>query len=63
MQIWSLETGLLLVTGRGHTGEISDLSLSADGSMVASGSVDGDVRIWSMMVGTAKEYHIPAVCR
>jgi WD40 repeat protein len=43
-------TGLLLVTARGHTGEISDLSLSADGSMVASGATDADVRVWSLQV-------------
>jgi WD40 repeat protein len=50
MQVWCVTTGLLLVTARGHTGEISDLSLSADGSMVASGATDADVRVWSLQV-------------
>jgi WD40 repeat protein len=50
LQVWCVRTGLLLVTARGHTGEISDLSLSADGSMVASGATDADVRVWSLQV-------------
>eukprot|EP00879_Flechtneria_rotunda_P021180 GHRR01022312.1.p1 GENE.GHRR01022312.1~~GHRR01022312.1.p1 ORF type:complete len:402 (+),score=137.36 GHRR01022312.1:1604-2809(+) len=52
IKVWSLETGLLLVTSRGHTGEISDLSLSADGRLVASGATDTDVRVWSMQPET-----------
>lgn len=50
VQVWCVQTGLLLVTARGHTGEISDLSLSADGTMVASGATDADVRVWSLQV-------------
>jgi WD40 repeat protein len=53
MQVWSLQTGLLLVSARGHTGEVSDLALSCDGALLASGATDGEVRVWSMQVRTA----------
>jgi WD40 repeat protein len=49
-QIWSLQTGLLLVTGHGHAGEVAALSLSCDGRLLASGATDGEVRVWSMQV-------------
>lgn len=49
-QVWSVQTGMLLVSARGHTGELADLSLSCDGQLLASGATDGEVRIWSMKV-------------
>ena len=33
---------------RGHEGEVLNLSFSPDGEYLASGSVDGTVRIWSI---------------
>jgi len=50
LQVWSVHTGLLLVSARGHTGEITDLSLSCDGELLASGATDAEVRVWSMKV-------------
>jgi WD40 repeat protein len=61
LQVWSVVTGLLLATARGHTGEISDLSLSADGSMVASGATDADVRVWSLQVIRSIAFMLPFV--
>jgi WD40 repeat protein len=52
VQIWSVQTGLLLVSCRGHTTEVSDLALSCDGQLLASGASDGEVRVWSMKVST-----------
>lgn len=45
-----MQTGMLLVSARGHTGELSDLALSCDGKLLASGATDAEVRIWSMQV-------------
>jgi WD40 repeat protein len=60
LQIWSVQTGMLLVSARGHTGELSDLSLSCDGKLLASGATDGEVRIWSMQVRRWLHYQIIA---
>lgn len=54
VQIWSVQTGLLLVTSRGHSGEVADLSLSCDGQLLASGATDGEVRVWSMKVSMSR---------
>lgn len=51
LQIWSLTTGLLLRTCRGHGNVINDLAVSEDNSMVASASEDMTTRVWSLKVG------------
>ena len=49
-QIWSLTTGALQTTLRGHTSVINDLSISCDDSAVASASEDCIVRVWGLQV-------------
>jgi hypothetical protein len=49
-QIWSLEHALLLVSCRGHEGEITDLAVSCDNTMVASSSNDTTIRCWDLKV-------------
>ena len=51
VKIWAVATGLLRCSCRGHDAEISDLSVNCDNSMVASSSVDGDVRVWRLHGG------------
>ncbi len=46
IKIWSSRSGQLLSTLRGHSGEVCDLSLSYDNTMLASGSLDKSVRVW-----------------
>src|SRR5262249_885123 len=36
---------------RGHSGEVTSLAFSADGSLLASGSFDGTVRLWDPAAG------------
>ena len=50
-QIWSVESALLLASCRGHQGEVTDLAISADNSIVASSSNDAVIRCWSLQVG------------
>ena len=50
-QIWCAETGALLKTCRGHEQEVTDFAVSADNAVVASGSIDKTVRVWSLQVG------------
>ncbi|PSC70372.1 WD40 YVTN repeat-like-containing domain,Bromodomain isoform [Micractinium conductrix] len=52
VKIWSTVTGLLQASCRGHDAEITDLSVSADNSLMASSSMDGTVRVWQL--GAAK---------
>ena len=41
--MWSSDQGQLLATLRGHAAEVTDMSLSPDNSMIASGSLDKTV--------------------
>ena len=50
LQVWSAQTGLLQCSCRGHTAEITDLSVSADNALFASASNDRTVRTWSLKV-------------
>lgn len=50
VKIWCARTCLLLGALRGHRGEITELTLSspAAGTLLASSSNDGDVRVWDL---------------
>ena len=46
LKVWSSSSGQLHATFRGHTAEITDMTISCDNSMIASGSLDKTVRVW-----------------
>ena len=46
LKVWSSGSGQLLATLRGHSAEVTDISLSFDNTMIASGSLDKSVRVW-----------------
>lgn len=46
LKVWSSRSGQLLATLRGHSAEVTDISLSPDNTMIASGSLDKSVRVW-----------------
>lgn len=50
LQIWSSQTALLLRSCRGHDGEVTDLAINMESSMVASSSNDQTIRCWSLQV-------------
>ncbi len=52
MQIWSVQTALLLRSCRGHDGEVTDLAINLDSTMVASSSNDTTIRCWSLKACT-----------
>ena len=51
VQMWSMQTGLLRMTCRGHDGEVTDLAVSADNAMAASSSNDASIRVWGLQEG------------
>ncbi|KAF4322834.1 hypothetical protein BBO99_00003812 [Phytophthora kernoviae] len=51
VKIWSLATGDLLFTLRGHVGNITDLAVNCANTLLASSSDDKTVRIWELSTG------------
>jgi eukaryotic-like serine/threonine-protein kinase len=53
---WDLKTGEVPDTlNEGHTAPIRTLSLSADGTLLVSGSVDHTIKIWDMTTGRLRQ--------
>ena len=46
VKVWSSQTGALVATLRGHSAEITDVSISRDNHLIATGSLDKTVRVW-----------------
>ena len=44
--MWCSRTGQLITTLRGHHAELTDVSISWDNAMIATGSLDKLVRVW-----------------
>jgi WD40 repeat protein len=51
IKLWDAATGRELLTLTGHTGWVMGLAFSPDGQWLASTSLDGTVKIWSLMPG------------
>lgn len=63
LQIWSADTAVLVTACRGHAGEVTDLSVAVDDSLVASSSNDSTVRCWSLMVSVLQHVQGGLPCR
>jgi WD40 repeat protein len=48
VKIWNSHSGELIHSFRGHTGLVSSLAFSPDGSRLVSGSRDTTVKVWDM---------------
>ncbi|XP_065906501.1 bromodomain and WD repeat-containing protein 3-like isoform X2 [Dysidea avara] len=46
LKVWSANEGRLLATLRGHSGEVSDISINHNNTLIASGSTDKTIRVW-----------------
>lgn len=54
VKVWSALDGRLLSTFRGAGAEITDVCVSRDGQLLAAGSVERLVRVWSLVCGAPK---------
>ena len=50
MKVWDLATGKLLQTLTGHLGEVRAVAFSPDGSLIASGGDDLEIKLWQLQV-------------
>jgi WD40 repeat protein len=46
VKLWDAQTGQETITLRGNTGSVESVAFSPDGKRLASGSVNGTVKIW-----------------
>lgn len=51
IKLWEVETGRLLRTLTGHTGDICSVSYSPNGVYLASGSKDETIKLWEVKTG------------
>ncbi|KAK2990255.1 hypothetical protein RJ640_014707 [Escallonia rubra] len=51
VKIWSMETAYCLVSCRGHDGDITDLAVNFNNTLVASASNDFIIRVWRIPDG------------
>jgi hypothetical protein len=51
IKLWRVSDGALLRTLEGHTGGVTSVAFSPDGSMIASGSGDGTIKLWRVSDG------------
>ena len=49
VRLWDVASGQEKATLQGHTGNVSSVSFSPDGSILASGSFDGTILLWDML--------------
>ena len=51
VKVWSARTGMLLATFRGHEGQITDLAINPESTILASSDTTGAIRVWSLETG------------
>ena len=51
IHLWNVNTGEPIRTLTGHTGFVSSIAYSPDGSTLASGSSDSTIRLWNANTG------------
>lgn len=52
IKLWLVENGRLLFTFRGLSGEVTDLTVSHENTLLAAGSCDKTIRVWCLRTGS-----------
>ncbi|MGA7934709.1 MAG: LpqB family beta-propeller domain-containing protein, partial [Kovacikia sp.] len=52
VRIWNAQTGRQIENLRGDSGQVESVQFSPDGSLIATGSADGLVRLWAAEMGS-----------
>ncbi len=52
MRVWNADNGAAVRTLAGHTDYVYAVAVSPDGNLVASGTFNGEVKIWKLADGT-----------
>ena len=55
IKIWNVRTGLLIMTLRGHSGEVMDMQIHPDNTLLASCDDQKIIRIWDLRNGACVE--------
>jgi WD40 repeat protein len=51
VKVWDVATGQLLLTLKGHTGDVTSVAFSPDGKRLVSGSHDKTLKVWDAATG------------
>ena len=52
VRVWNADNGAAVRTLSGHTDYVYSIAVSPDGLLAASGSYDGEIRIWKLADGS-----------
>ncbi|KAF8340497.1 ribosome biogenesis protein Sqt1 [Cantharellus anzutake] len=55
--LWNFQNGELIARLSGHTDSVSKTAFSFDGTLVATGGMDGKVRLWRLLSGDPSPKH------
>ena len=54
ISLWDVQTGVLILQLKGHSGKVKDISFSPDGHTLASVSDDNKLKLWDTLSGEEK---------
>ena len=59
IRLWDPHTGKIKTTLEGHTKRVNSVAFSPDGKMLASGHLDGVIRLWNINTGEHRQIQTP----
>ena len=55
--LWNIQDGELIARLSGHTDSVSRTAFSSDGALIATGGMDGKVRVWRLLASNPSGKH------